>query len=81
MTDRKYHIVSIEDREMFAYNSAYQKQQAELKRILAQPEQRIKYAFEFLTGYIADGDDQMVAKCYNAIAKYSELLDTSEAHF
>ena len=73
--------MSIEDREMFAYNSAYQKQQAEMKRILAQPEQRIKYAFEFLKGYVADGDQMMAAKCYNAIAKYSEMLDTSEAHF
>lgn len=78
---RKFHTMSIEDREMFAYNSAYQKQQAELKRILAQPEQRIKYAFEFLKGYIADGDSEMVAKCYNGIAKYSEVLDYSEAHF
>lgn len=81
MTDRKFHIVSIEDREMFAYNSAYQKQQAELKRILAQPEQRLKYAFQFLTGYIADADQGMTKKCYDAISKYSELLDTSEAHF
>ncbi len=78
---RKFHTMSIEDREMFAYNSAYQKQQAEMKRILAQPEQRIKYAFEFLKGYVADGDQMMAAKCYNAIAKYSEMLDTSEAHF
>lgn len=78
---RKFHTMSIEDREMFAYNSAYEKQQAEMKRILAQPEQRIKYAFEFLKGYVADGDEMMAAKCYNAIAKYSELLDTSEAHF
>jgi uncharacterized tellurite resistance protein B-like protein len=79
--DRKYHTMSIEDREMFAYNSAYQKQQAELQRVLAQPEQRIKYCFEFLKGYIADGDDQMKEKCYAGIAKYSELLDCSEAHF
>jgi len=78
---RKFHTMSIEDREMFAYNSAYEKQQAELKRILSHPEQRIKYAFEFLKGYIADSDDQMKAKCYDAISKYSELLDTSEAHF
>jgi hypothetical protein len=78
---RQFHNISVEDREMFAYNSAYEKQQAELKRILAQPEQRIKYAFEFLTGYVADGDAQMTAKCYDAIAKYSELLDTSEAHY
>jgi hypothetical protein len=75
---RKFHTVSIEDREMFAYNSAYQKQQAELQRILSHPEQRIKYAFEFLS----DSDcDEMRAKCYNAIAKYSAQLDYSEAHF
>lgn len=78
---RKFHTMSIEDREMFAYNAAYEKQQAEIKRVLAQPEQRIKYAFEFLKGYIVDGDSEMTAKCYNAIAKYSELLDTSEAHY
>jgi hypothetical protein len=75
---RKFHTVSIEDREMFAYNSAYEKQQAELQRILSHPEQRIKYAFEFLS----DSDcDEMRAKCYNAIAKYSAQLDYSEAHF
>lgn len=79
MTDRKYHIVSIEDREMFAYNAAYQRRQAEQAKIT--PEQRIKYCFEFLKGYLADGDSEMVAKCYNGIAKYSELLDTSEAHY
>ena len=78
---QKFHTVSIEDREMFAYNSAYQKQRAELDRILSHPEQRIKYAFEFLSGYIADGDDLMRAKCYDAIAKYSAQLDYSEAHF
>lgn len=78
---RKYHTVSIEDREMFAYNSAYQKQQAELQRILAQPEQRIKYAFGFLKGYIADADEGMTKKCYDAIAKYSNKLDWSEAHY
>ena len=79
--DRKFHTVSIEDREMFAYNSAYQKQQAELQRILSHPENRIKYCFEFLKGYIADGDDLMTAKCYDGIAKYSAQLDYSEAHY
>ena len=75
---RKFHTVSIEDREMFAYNSAYEKQQAELQRILSHPEQRIKYAFEFLS----DSDcDEMRAKCYDGIAKYSAQLDYSEAHF
>ena len=69
--------MSIEDREMFAYNSAYQKQQAELQRILSHPEQRMKYAFEFIVG----ADDLTRAKCYDAIAKYSAQLDYSEAHF
>ena len=73
--------MSFADREMFAHNSAYQKQQAELKRILAQPEQRLKYAFQFLTGYIADNDEGMTKKCYDAISKYSDVLDTSEAHY
>jgi hypothetical protein len=79
--DRKFHTMSIEDREMFAYNASYQKQRTELDRILSHPELRIKYAFEFLSGYIADGDDLMTAKCYDGIAKYSEKLDWSEAHF
>ena len=79
MTDRKFHTMSIEDREMFAYNAAYQRKQEQLAKVT--PEQRIKYAFEFLTGYIACGDDLMKAKCYDGIAKYTELLDTSEAHY
>jgi len=77
---RKFHTMSIEDREMFAYNANYQKRkQEQLAKIT--PEQRIKYCFEFLTGYIADGDDLMAGRCYDGIAKYSELLDTSEAHY
>jgi hypothetical protein len=78
---RQFHNMSVEDREMFAYNSAYNRQQAELKRILSHPEQRMKYAFEFLTGYISGGDEQMTAKCYDAIAKYSAQLDWAEAHY
>jgi len=78
---RKYHTMSIEDREMFAYNRTYQQVQDDIKRINSHPEQRMKYAFEFLSGYIADGDDLMRAKCYDGIAKYSAQLDYSEAHF
>jgi len=77
--DRQFHTVSIEDREMFAYNATYQRKQQQLAAIA--PELRIKYCFEFLKGYIADGDSEMVAKCYNGIAKYSDQLDTSEAHY
>jgi len=83
---RKYHIISIEDREMFAYNANYQKQQEkqktakqELERVLAQPETRIKYAFEFLNDF---GDEpESRKKCYDQIAKWSDKLDWSEAHY
>ena len=71
--------MSVEDREMFAYNSYQERKQQQLAKITR--EQRIKYCFEFLKGYIADGDDQMKAKCYAGIAKYSEMLDASEAHY
>jgi hypothetical protein len=78
-TERKFHNISIEDREMFAYNAAYQRKQQQLAKVT--PEQRIKYCFEFLKGYIKEGDDLMAKRCYDGIAKYSEVLDYSEAHF
>jgi hypothetical protein len=74
---RQYHNMSIEDREMFAYNSYREKQRAEIDRINAHPEQRMKYCFEFIQG----ADDGMRVKCYDAIAKYSAQLDWSEAHY
>ena len=80
MTDRKFHNMSIEDREMFAYNANYQKRKEQQLAAVA-PELRIKYCFEFLKGYVAEGDDLMAAKCYDGIAKYSDKLDWSEAHF
>jgi hypothetical protein len=76
---RQFHNMSVEDREMFAYNAARERKQQQLAKIT--PEQRIKYCFEFLRGYIADGDDLMAGRCYDGIAKYSEMLDTSEAHY
>ena len=74
---RKYHPMSIEDREMFAYNANYNKQKAEIARINSHPEQRMKYCFSFMQG----ADDGMREKCYNKIAEYSAQLDYSEAHF
>ena len=74
-----YFTTSFADREMFAYNNYQQRKQAQLDAIA--PELRIKYAFEFLAGYIIDGDDMMKAKCYDGIAKYSDKLDWSEAHY
>ena len=86
ITERKFHNISIEDREMFAYNANYQKMQEEKKtakqeldRILSQPETRIKYAFQFLNEY-GEYEESRI-KCYNAIAEWSDKLDTSEAHF
>jgi hypothetical protein len=75
--DRKFHTVSIEDREMFAYN----KRHNELQRVLSHPENSIKYCLEFLKGYANGNDEQMAKKCYDGIAKYSAQLDYSEAHF
>ena len=77
---QKFHTMSIEDREMFAYNANYQKRKQQQLDEVA-PELRIKYCFEFLKGYVAEGDSEMAKRCYDGIAKYSELLDTSEAHY
>jgi len=77
--DRQFHTVSIEDREMFAYNAAYKRKQQQLDAIA--PELRINFCFEFLKSYVASGDDLMAGRCYDGIAKYIDLLDYSEAHF
>lgn len=69
--------MSFEDREMFAYNSYREKQQAEIARINSHPEQRMKYCFSFIEG----ADEGMKVKCYDAIAKYSAQLDWAEAHY
>ena len=74
-----YYTTSFADREMFAYNSKREKQQSELARVLAQPETRIKYAFEFLSDF---GDEpETRKKCYDKIAEWSDKLDTSESHY
>ena len=73
--------MSFADREMFAHNARVEKKRQELERVLAQPENRIKYCFEFLNTYVADGDEGMAKKCYDGIAKYSDNLDWSECHF
>lgn len=68
--------MSFADREMLTYQQRKQQQLAAIA-----PELRIKYCFEFLEQYVAEGDEKMVGKCYDGIAKYSEVLDYSEAHF
>lgn len=73
---------SFADREMFAANVKYRKSQEakkEMERVLAQPETRIAYSFEFLNDF-SDCEESR-SKCYNKIAEWSDKLDTSEYHF
>ena len=72
-----YFTTSFVDREMFAYNAEVQKRQAEIDRINAHPEQRMKYCFSFMQG----ADEQTRKKCFDKIAEYSAQLDWSEAHY
>ena len=71
--------MSFADREMFAYNNYQERKQQQLAAIA--PELRIKYCFEFLKQYVDERDDLMAKKCYDGIAKYSDKLDWSEAHY
>lgn len=70
-----YFTMNFADKEMFAYNAHRAKVQQHFEQ---HPENRIRYAIQFLDAHIEDGDEEMTAKCYNAIAKYSEQLDWSE---
>ena len=72
-----YFTTSFVDREMFAYNAQREKQRAEIDRINAHPEQRMKYCFSFMQG----ADEQTRKKCFDKIAEYSAQLDWSEAHY
>jgi hypothetical protein len=68
---RHYHTVSIEDREMFAYN----KRQRDLAAHLAQPENSIKYCYSFMDdrGLYA----KAIVEAYNCIGK----VNWEEAHY
>ena len=46
---------------------------------LSIPENRIEYAFYFLDNFNHEFVD--LRKCYDAIAKWSDALDTSESHY
>tara|TARA_B000000557_G_C20798863_1_gene454558 strand:+ start:1001 stop:1204 length:204 start_codon:yes stop_codon:yes gene_type:complete len=62
-----------------------QEVRAERDHHLSIPENRLKYAFIFLDdhGFNPDDDyaEEVRIKCYNGIAKWSDKLDTSEAHY
>jgi hypothetical protein len=50
-----------------------------IEQHLSVPENRINYAFHFLYNFSYEFVDYK--KCYDAISKWSEQLDTSEAHY
>ena len=50
---------------------------AKVAKHLSVPENRLRYAFDFLL----NPDFVDYSKCYNAIAEWSDKLDTSEAHY
>ena len=68
---RNYHTVSIEDREMFAYN----KRHDDLIKHFAQHENSIKYCYSFL-----DFENLFPKAILNAY-KYISLTDWEEAHY
>jgi len=68
---RNYHTVSIEDREMFAYN----KRHDDLIKHFAQHENSIKYCYSFLTV------ENLFSKAIIGAYKYISLVDCVESHY
>ena len=50
-----------------------------IDRHLTIPENRLNYAFHFLYEFGLDFVDYK--KCYDSISKWTDQLDTSEAHY
>tara|TARA_B100000925_G_scaffold259339_1_gene214828 strand:- start:187 stop:351 length:165 start_codon:yes stop_codon:yes gene_type:complete len=50
-----------------------------LEHHLSIPENRLNYAYDFLLNFPPDFVEYK--KCYDAIAEWSDKLDTSEAHY
>ena len=71
-TERKFHNISLEDREMFAYNSRIEKAKAERERVLAQPETRARYSLQFYYDFM---DEKSKEKALN---RFSEFMDVIE---
>lgn len=73
---RKFHIMSFEDREMFAYNAEYNRRQEARKKHFAWIENPIRYCFEFM-----GTDAQTDAKCLLGVYSNLEKCDDVELHF
>jgi hypothetical protein len=73
---RQFHTMSIEDREMFAYNNSYNRRQEALKKHFDWIENPIRYCFEFM-----GIDEQTDAKCLHGIYTNLEKCDDVELHY
>jgi hypothetical protein len=70
---RQFHNMSVEDREMFAYN----KRHNDLQNHLSQPENRIRYCYEFMK----DEDFQMRNLAFEKSLHYISIVEDQTAHF
>lgn len=73
---RQFHNMSVEDREMFAYNAAYNRRQEALKKHFDWIENPIRYCFEFM-----GVDEQTDAKCLLGVYTKLEKCDDVELHY
>jgi hypothetical protein len=73
---RQFHTMSIEDREMFAYNAEYNRRQEALKQHFNWIENPIRYCLEFM-----GTDAQTDAKCLLGIYTNLEKCEDVELHY
>ena len=71
------YTTSFEDMEMFAHNVRVAEKKAKMEKHLADPYNRIRYAYEFL-GYWGEESD---AKCMNSIYKLLSTNIDCECHY
>ena len=74
-----YHPISFADREMFAYNKAYNERQTKLQIHYSYPENRIRYALEWYEDY--KGDEEITVKAFAKALDWIAVCDDVEAHF
>ena len=76
-----YYTTNFADREMFAYNARVEKQKAELAHHLSQPENRIRYCYEFMDDAIKETDARMFANAFTKAMYWIAQVEDSEVHF
>lgn len=71
-----YHNMSIEDREMFAYNAEHNRRKEAMEKHFSWIENPIRYCLEFM-GH----DEDTNAKCFQGLYKNLEKCEDPELHF